>query len=157
MNSVKKAKQPAERPAPKFKYDQYLTRFPGCPTANTSAKNVAAFRLAKNQPLAPSDFVPALLETPARINDPMFDTDRMKCKGYAISLYNSKEAIVSRFSQVFGSKPKLREKLGTKIAKGKLSQTDGLAESPDQSGHFDFFEYEGCELALKFQVIDQIS
>src|SRR3954465_9392760 len=122
-NSGEKEKQPVKTSPPKFKYAEYLARFPGCPTANSNSRTMPVFRLARNQPVNQTDFIPALLATPTRINDPMFDTDRMKCKGYAISLFNSKEALVARFSQVFSSKPKLREKLGTKIAKGKLLQS----------------------------------
>ena len=42
--------------------------------------------------------------------------------------------------------------LGDSLAEGKLSNEDGMKMATSNSGHFDFYEYEGCDLNKTFQI-----
>ena len=42
--------------------------------------------------------------------------------------------------------------LGDSLAEGKLSNEDGMKTATSNSGHFDFYEYEGCDLNKTFQI-----
>ena len=42
--------------------------------------------------------------------------------------------------------------LGDSLAEGKLSNEDGMKTATSDNGHFDFYEYEGCNLNNTFQI-----
>lgn len=42
--------------------------------------------------------------------------------------------------------------LGDSLAAGKLNNGDGMKTATGYNGHFDFYEYEGCDLNSSFQI-----
>ncbi len=42
--------------------------------------------------------------------------------------------------------------VGDSLAEGKLSNDDGVKTGSSENGHFDFYEYEGCDLNNTFQI-----
>jgi hypothetical protein len=77
-------------------------------------------------------------------------------KGWALSFFNSNVAAKKRLLELTATKKKLFKKLGTHIAKGKLSTRDGISEKVDGKGHFNHFEYENVDLLSKFTIIEQV-
>ena len=42
--------------------------------------------------------------------------------------------------------------IGDSLAEGKLENDDGMKTATGNNGHFDFYEYEGCDLNRTFQI-----
>ena len=42
--------------------------------------------------------------------------------------------------------------VGDSLSEGKLSNNDGMKTVSAENGHFDFYEYEGCDLNKTFQI-----
>ena len=46
--------------------------------------------------------------------------------------------------------------IGDSLAEGKLGNDDGLKTDSAENGHFDFYEYEGCNLNNTFQITKKL-
>jgi hypothetical protein len=46
--------------------------------------------------------------------------------------------------------------IGNSLAEGVLTNDDGKNTAPSNNGHFDFYEYEGCDLSKSFQITKQL-
>ena len=66
---------------------------------------------------------------------------RETCKGWALSFYDKRENAIKEHKVLTKDRPKLKLKLGTHLAKGNLNKEDGISDMPNDSGHFDHFEY----------------
>ena len=42
--------------------------------------------------------------------------------------------------------------VGDSLSEGKLGNEDGMKTATGDNGHFDFYEYEGCDLNSTFQI-----
>ena len=95
------------------------------------------------------NFEPVLISAPNRI-------EQIGCLGFALSVFVTKEAGIKRHNNLTLDKPKLFKKLGSHIASGDLTKSDGIANEPDEYKHFDFFTYENVDLSNKFTVLESI-
>lgn len=70
----------------KFKYRQYLEKFPNCPSSDFEEVEREAYRWT-HKPISPSDFTPVNLikEPPPRMLD---DSDKI-CMGYGLSMFDT--------------------------------------------------------------------
>ena len=46
--------------------------------------------------------------------------------------------------------------IGDSLSEGTLSNTDGKKTETAENGHFDFYEYKGCELNISFKITKQL-
>lgn len=46
--------------------------------------------------------------------------------------------------------------IGDSLAEGILTNDDGMMTTPSTNGHFDFYEYEGCDLNKTFHITRKI-
>lgn len=99
------------------------------------------------------NFLPNHLYEKARSHPPRANTldDLRKCSRCAVSFFTSETAARNKFN---GFTKAIREKLGyTHVAEGDITQSDGVASLPSQSGHFELFEYTKCDLKDRFTII----
>ena len=45
------------------------------------------------------------------------------------------------------------QKIGNALSTGYLEKTDGAKTAEDENHHYDLYEYEGCALGSKFNII----
>ena len=137
-----------------FKHQAYLDKYKKCPKDDCKEKDLTAFRWAHNPP-TPEDFCPVLLNNPLRA----FDDNDKDCTGYALSLFKDAKHSIARYCEIYGNmdKPKRRESFkernGTVSVKINITKNDGVSDMPNADGHFNFFEYQGCNL---FMTISEI-
>lgn len=47
--------------------------------------------------------------------------------------------------------------IGNSLAEGTLTNEDGMMTTPSVNGHFDFYEYEGCDLNKTFHITRKLA
>ena len=141
----------------KFKYQESMVQLPiQCPPSDYKSKEIKAFRwvFEANQPQAKNNFLPALIIKPSRRLSR--DTPADRCKGYALSLFDTKENAEKRYSRLIKDRPALRKSLGTHLAEGLIDSTDGVSSKVDDNGHFSLHEFVDSDLAKKFQIVSAL-
>lgn len=135
----------------KLKYKQYLDKFPNCPSLDFSEVEMDAYRWT-NFPLSANDFTPVNLikEPPARMLD---NSDNM-CIAYGLSLFDTRCNSLTKYQRLYNKqrnhqKELFRQDKGCYIALIKLTKEEGIANSPNESGHFTFHEYSETRLDEK--------
>ena len=132
-----------------YKYQEYLDKYKNCPSEKFNELDCSAFRWVFKDPTDFRNFLPVLEMNPKRLNSKKFDKDTMKCRGYALSLYESEQEAISSHESIFSKnikrKPELISKTTTHISKVTIKKTDGKRDDCDKYGHFDFYEYVGCD------------
>lgn len=131
----------------KMKYQLYLSQYPNFSFENFGEVDMAAFRWV-HKIIIDSDFLPLNLinNPPARILD---DADKT-CLGYGLSLFDDMDNALKGYKKGFSKYKNQRKRCaslfvkekGDSIAQIKLEKRDGIANTPNESGHFTFFEYE---------------
>ena len=127
----------------KLKYYEYLKNYNNCPPEINLERNANFFRWVHNE-LNENDFKPVLLINSSR----KFDTDDENCDGYGLSFFNTEINAYSRYKQLVKHRQKMKNNLGTFIAKIEISTTDGVASLPNNKnyGHITFHEYFNANL-----------
>ncbi len=101
-----------------------------------------------------------LLIKPARVNDKMFDFNEMKCRGYALSVYNSLDNSRNAFINRIKRNKNFGNNVGEYVAEVTVTTEDGLATEPSTSGsnlgHFDFFEYADTNMSGKIINVEEL-
>ena len=131
-----------------FKYQAYLEKYKNCPN-NCTEKDLTAYRWV-HSPLIDRDFEPILLNSdpPPRL----LDAHDQLCTGFALSLYIDASLTNSIYIEKYNKQDRekkrvsYKERLGTHTAKLCIKKDDGVSDSPKKDGHFNFFEYKGCNL-----------
>lgn len=112
-------------------------------------KNLIAYRWTFEDINDPRNFLPPYI----------LDDNRKKelATGYAISLFETKEAGISRLQELTYNKKQLFKKLGNCIAQGTISEDSGICNTPNSYKHFDLFEFINVDLKLTFSVLEKIA
>jgi len=131
-----------------FKYQSYLDKYKNCPK-DCQEKDISAYRWVHQIP-TPSNFYP-VNATPGVAPREVDDNDSM-CASYALSLFKDADSAVKKYLHDFNrqDRPSKREKFkankGSFASKVHITKEDGICDEPDFKGHFNFFEYERCDL-----------
>lgn len=137
----------------KYKYDkeiQQVVKSGGqCPPSNASECDRTAWRWVF-EPCSEYSFLPQAERNPPRLHSAK-DLDS-KCSCWAISMHASYEKSVKAFTNLERLVKKARKVLGTHVAKGEISQSDGVCTIEDSKGHFDFHPYYGVAIADAFEI-----
>lgn len=139
----------------KFKYQEYIKELSiECPPSSYEPKEMQAFRFVfeASHQKAKNNFLPVLIINPSR----QFNKSNDKCKGYALSLFDTKENLEKRYLTLKQSFPNISETLGDQIAEGFIAKTDGLASKIDTRGHFSLHEFENTDLVNKFNITSSL-
>jgi hypothetical protein len=136
-----------------LKYQVEISSFGNCPPQECLCCDRAAFRFVQSDILNPNNFLPQA-KKPARRK---FETDDVACSGYALSLFATREqaiAFYERLKSRYKKGPPIG--IGTHLASGTISSTDGRATPVRDDGHFDLHEAEGLQLATRFKIVEQL-
>lgn len=132
----------------KLKYLVFLSLYPSFSTENYQEVEKDAFRWVHN-PFSEEDFLPLnqIKTPPQRMLD---ESDNLHL-GYGLSMFDSFENSFERYKKLYKKrrgnlKPLFIADKGDCIANLRLSKNDGIADEPNNLGHFTFYEYEGVNL-----------
>lgn len=132
----------------RLKYAADFQFIKNCPPPRAERRNFSAYRLV-HDPIRDGDFLPIAKTNPARFPP---GSDR-HCFSFAISLFVTAAAIRRKFQYVVSTNPNVGKDVGTHIAEGEVSETDGLCTRPtESSGHVALFEAEDVQLSSKFSI-----
>ena len=83
--------------------------------------------------------------------------DNERFSGYALSCFNNQEKAEHRYSSLCKSFKRTPKVIGDSLCGGHLRNEDGMVTSPDvNSGHFDLYESEACDLSKTFNIIEKL-
>ncbi|WP_305982366.1 hypothetical protein [Roseivirga thermotolerans] len=120
-----------------------------CPYNNAEDRTIdTAFRFTSSDPSNNNNYLPNFItDQPSRINT---IDDSKKCSLFALSMFSSLDKAVKRLNSL--PENIITKKGFTHISVAKITKGMGLSTTPEKSGHFDFFEFEGTDIAGVFQI-----
>ena len=143
-----------------FKYQNELiavAEFRACnfPPDNLRVPDFAedVFRFIFDNVDHPNNHKPPFFIKPKRANNP---NDNMKSDGYALSCYEQEIQAKTAFQKFSSNIRNFAQTAGNSLCKGMLDENDGLVDNTTNSGHFNLYEYEGCDLLQKFVFIEKL-
>lgn len=133
-----------------IKYEKELAiHFKDFDFAGFSEKKILSYRWVFKDINDSRNFCPPYIKDPGReIEVPT---------GFALSLFETKEAGINRLKKLTNNKPFLFKKLGTHIAEGVIENSSGVCCDPNKFQHFDLFEYVDIDLKANFTILEQIA
>lgn len=126
---------------------------PQCPPNHYQEKDKICYRWVFESIKDEKNFKAQADKNPSIINS---KDDRLKCDYYALSFHNSLENSRRAFEFLENNVKNARKRLGSHIAKGKIEQTDGVAEEPNDIGHFNFHPSQKCNFGEKFVILEEL-
>ncbi len=140
-----------------FKYQKdYINLLPEiCPPENyVPLKNENVYRWVFEDIRDPENFVPQYHKNPKWFNN---WNDTEKCKAMALSMFNSLENAENRFNTIkLAIGEKVYKTLGNNIAKGQITENDGVNEEVDENGHFNHHSSIEADYSNKFIIIKKL-
>lgn len=140
---------------PIFKHQAALAELLSpCPPDEATPKSQKAYRWVSDSIAEEVNFLPVALKKPQRMVE---KTDVEKCLFWGLSMYVSLEKARSNFLKITaGWSPNLKSKLGINIAEGDLLLTDGVCETEDHKGHFNFYPFESSTFEARFFIVEKL-
>ncbi len=137
-----------------YKYQSEIQALPNCPPSQSHPQNVETFRFVFQNINNPQNFLPVYIKKPSRQNEK--DSPEKSCDGYGLSLFDTLENARKRYDYLIKRYKKFHLDVGTHIAQGQISQSDGVVSEANEHGHMTLHEYEDTNLSIKFQIITQV-
>jgi hypothetical protein len=134
-----------------LKYGSVIASIPGCPPTKCEPCSREAFRFVFD-PICARSFVPVALMKPSR----GFANDGLLCVAHALSFFTTQDLAIATYSRVKKGHRQISNKIGSHLATGRLEAADGIATKPSSTGHFAFFEEEGCDLVSRFHIVEKL-
>ena len=141
----------------KFKYQKQIDELLalGCqlPTLYTPG-NMPACRFVFSDTTR-QNHVPQYMQKPKRM---LLDVTRGKAitSLLALSCFTTPKKAELFFSNLQKAFRNISNAVGDSLSEGVLSNDDGMKTATAGNGHFDFYEYEGCDLNNSFQITKQL-
>lgn len=140
-----------------FKYQTLLDEFidQGCQLpALYSPNNMYACRFAFSS-CERVNHLPQYISTPKRM---LTDIKRGKVDTslLALSCFDTGEKAVAFYNNLRKAFKNVASSIGDSLAEGILTDEDGLKTDTSKNGHFDFYEYQECDLNKTFQITKQL-
>lgn len=133
-----------------LKYNALIKNIVACPADSHTPKDIeTVYRLVKSETLTEKDFQPPAILDPARA---IVCADKRKCSMYALSLFDSTTNIKNNFNKLKKRHQNIEKSIGGIIAKGPITQEDGLSSQFTSKGHMDLHEFEGIKLHSIFVI-----
>jgi hypothetical protein len=138
---------------PKFKYQKQIDDLlaNGCQLPELFAPNdLQACRFAFSEE-GHQNHVPQYMSNPKRmlqdINNGKANTSLL-----ALSCFTTSEKAETFYTNLRKAFKNVFTSIGDSLSEGKLTNEDGLKTSASNNGHFDFYEYESCDLNKTFEI-----
>ena len=141
----------------KFKYQKQIDELLalGCQLPTLYAPgNMPACRFVISDTTR-QNHVPQYMQKPKRM---LLDVTRGKATTslLALSCFTTPEKAELFFSNLQKAFRNISNAVGDSLSEGVLSNDDGMKTATAGNGHFDFYEYEGCDLNNSFQITKQL-
>lgn len=133
-----------------YKYGIEINKLDNCPPADTQERNGEGYRFVFDEIGDERNFLPVLVLNPKRQI-----TQTQECSGYALSFFDTLENARRKYESLLRSHRNIGKTLGTYIASGWISNADGFVSPTNAGGHFNLFEFSGCDLSATFQIVDK--
>ncbi len=130
-----------------------------CPPARYRPKKITVFRWVFDQMDKEENFLPPLKINPNRRLKSIKkeDQDKEKCDLLALSMFDSEINARNRFKELLdGTDARVFKTLGTNVAKGDITENDGVNSHPDSKGHFNHHSVSGCQFEKRFLIISSL-
>lgn len=139
--------------APRFKYQSQIDTLlsEGCQLPELFAPdNMLACRFAFSAE-GHQNHIPQYMNNPKRM---LQDIGKGKANTslLALSCFTSAEKAQMFFTNLRKAFKNVTSSIGDSLSEGHLSNEDGGKTASASNGHFDFYEYEGCDLNRTFQI-----
>lgn len=127
-----------------------------CPISGAQPTNLSAFRFVYSPITHNLNFLPNIIfDNLVGIG---YDYDNAPeqdvCLRCGISLYDTITNAKKAWKKLA---PRVKQKLGySHLAKGVLTQSDGLMNNINDKGHFGFYEDNNANLIQKFTIVEQL-
>lgn len=116
--------------------------------------NMAACRFASSVEGA-KNHIPQYVSKPKRMLADVAG-GRANMSLLALSCFTTDEKAVTFYGCLRKSFKNIAVTVGDSLAEGTLTDTDGEVTTPAANGHFDLYEYEGCDLNRSFLITKQL-
>ncbi len=137
----------------KYKHEMGKIASP-CPPENYENRATEAFRWVFDEIVDVRNFEPLFFQKPARTAK---FSDKEKCMALGLSFFKSLDSSVKQFnllSNKLGDRVYLE--IGTKVASGHLSDSDGVCGKISENGHFTFHPFENWKVNANFDIIKSL-
>ena len=75
----------------------------------------------------------------------------------ALSCFTTSERAEAFYANLRKAFKHAASSIGDSLAEGILTNEEGMMTTPSANGHFDFYEYEGCDLNKTFHITRKIA
>ena len=138
----------------KYYYEEKIQELnPDCPPNHYSGKNKICFRWVFEKIENEDNFKAQADKNPSIINS---KDDKMKCDYYALSFHDNLENSRNAFRFLENIVKNAKKRLGSHIAKGEIEYSDGVAEEPDDKGHFNLHPSQKSNFSEKFVILEKL-
>jgi len=141
----------------KFKYQEWIDKLTaeGCQMPSLfEPNNTRACRFAfasSNQ----QNHIPQYVRNPKRMLQDL-GKGKADTSFLALSCFATNSQAEFFFSNLQKAFKNAKNSIGDALAEGILTNEDGMKTSTNQSGHFDFYEYEQCDLNKSFKITKRL-
>lgn len=109
-----------------------------------------ACRFASSLPNA-QNHIPQYMTNPKRMLSDITN-NKATTSLLALSCFVSDTKAEKFFLALKKSNPRAVQSIGDSLSEGVLTQSDGEVTTPTPNGHFDLYEYVGCDLNKSFKI-----
>ncbi|MCQ8870101.1 hypothetical protein [Vibrio splendidus] len=137
-----------------MKYQTELLSVANCPPQACSPQNIRAYRFVYD-PLDSTSFLPQGIKDPARAHKET--RVPVKCSLYALSMFTTEQKAIEKYRDLKKFVKNIDKTIGSHLAEGQVTTTDGTMSTPNRKGHFDVFEYSGVDFTNSFSISTDLS
>lgn len=137
----------------RFKYQKQIDELlaMGCQLPELFApNNMDACRFAFSEK-GHANHVPQYMSNPKRMLQDM-GKGKANISLLSLSCFTTAEKAETFYTNLRKSFKNVQYSIGDSLSEGNLSDEDGRKTSVETNGHFDFYEYETCDLNKTFQI-----
>lgn len=104
----------------------------------------------------PNSYIPIYLMSPKRATTAA-EKNELKTSGYALSLFNTEDNAQKEYAKLCATCRNIKLTIGDTVSYGVLTSKDGMISKINSSnGHFDLYEFKGCDLAQRFTLLEDV-
>lgn len=141
----------------KFKYQEWIDKLvaEGCTMPPLYATDdMKACRFAFSSP-DKQNHIPQYVRNPKRMLQDL-GNGKAGTSLLALSCFATHSQAEFFFSNLQKAFKNARTSIGDALAEGILTNEDGMKTTTSPNGHFDFYEYESCDLNKSFQITKKL-
>lgn len=125
-----------------------------CPPAEYVSRQIdPVYRWVYGNLEDPRNFLPPYLRNPPRFTHA---AQKLRCEARALSMFDDLDGAKARFAELKSSMgPRIYQLIGSQIAVGRLSESDGVLGKSGHHGHFNFHPFDTSNFSCTFQITSE--